>query len=112
MTPIQFILVGISVLALIRTCKRFLQRRIAWNALLFWILVWGSITLIALNPDITSRLATMVGVGRGADLMLYIGMIILFSLVFYLMVKVDQLDQDISKIVTALALKDIKNDKQ
>ncbi len=110
MAPIQIILLAFLAFAILRAFWRFHQSHIAWNALIFWLLLWGAITIVVIKPDITSRLAALAGVGRGADLVLYGAAVLLFYLVFYFMVKIDAIDQDITKIISALALKDIKQD--
>jgi hypothetical protein len=57
----------------------------AWKALrkrdrrpqnLFWSLVWASAGVLVLRPDLSMSLAHMVGIGRGADLALYLALIV------------------------------------
>lgn|SRR3989338_4499767 len=111
MVPIQLLLLAFLVFAALRTVRRFHQKRIAWSALVLWLLIWTSIAVVVIYPDIASYAATMLGVGRGADLVTYLAIVALFFLVFRCMASVDTTEQEITKIVTTLALKDIPHDK-
>ena len=112
MTPIQAILLVVALVGMVRTFMQFHQKQIVWNEFLLWVLLWGALCAVVALPDLASRLATLVGVGRGADLIIYSGLILVFYLLFRGMVIADRLDQDLTKLVTALALKDITHDKQ
>jgi len=68
----------------------------------FWILVG----VVAFRPDSTMYFAHLLGVGRGADVVIYLALALLFFLFFKLMVKVERLDKDITKVVRAIALKE------
>ena len=50
-------------------------------------------------PNGTTILANNLGIGRGADLILYISIVILFYLVFKLHVKLESVGRDIAKVV-------------
>ena len=105
---IQVLLVLFAVFAITRVILKARQRRIptAWAALLS--LIWVGLVVVSLLPQTTDLLAAQVGIGRGADLLVYISIIALFYLVFRLVVRMERIQQDITKVVRAMALKDLE----
>ena len=105
---IQVLLVLFAVFAITRVILKARQRRIptAWAALLS--LIWVGLVVVSLLPQTTDLLAAHVGIGRGADLLVYISIIALFYLVFRLVVRMERIQQDITKVVRAMALKDLE----
>ena len=93
------------------SCLVLIPFFIYFHISLNWQVLWV-IPIFAIQLIFTAALSLLIASFNlfYRDIQYLLNLII--SLWFYLMVTVDQLDQDISKIVTALALKDIKNDKQ
>src|SRR3990170_3826625 len=91
------LLVGIAVLVAVqRTTSRLLRAVVlavvAFGAFLVWV------------PQVTDRFAEMFGVGRGADLILYIWVVITLALIVFLYLKVAQLARKLTHLARALAL--------
>jgi hypothetical protein len=59
-------------------------------------------------PNFLTKLANFLGIGRGADLVFYLGLLALFFLIFHLYVRLEKIEKNITKIVQADAL---DNDK-
>jgi hypothetical protein len=55
-------------------------------------------------PEQTTRLALTLGVGRGADLLLYLWVVITLALIVLLYLKIVQLSRKITELTRALAL--------
>ena len=55
-------------------------------------------------PDATSFLAHLLGIGRGADLIIYTSLLISFYLIFRLYLALARLEQAITALVRAIAL--------
>jgi hypothetical protein len=70
----------------------------------FWIIFWMVVGVIVLYPGITSFFAQMVGVGRGADLVIYLSIILIFYIIFQLTVKIEKIERNITKIVRTVAI--------
>lgn len=78
------------------------------KGLLFWIFFW-SIALVAVWwPNSTMILASFLGIGRGADLVLYISLAVIFYLLFKLNVKIEGLGRGLTKVVRGKALEEKK----
>jgi hypothetical protein len=73
---------------------------------LLWSLLWLAIGVVFWQPEITSRLALFFGIGRGADLIVYVAIVVIVYLLFRLFVRVDKMDRQMTKLVRSLALHD------
>lgn len=72
---------------------------------LFVIAFFGTGLLLILSPDLANRLAFLAGVGRGADLVLYLSTLFLFFLSFNFYLRFRQLDDTLRLLVRELALR-------
>ncbi len=70
-----------------------------------WFLLWAAVAVVALVPSVSSQLAAWVGVGRGADLVTYLALLLAFYLLFKLFMKVERVERQLTQLVRALALK-------
>jgi small membrane protein len=104
MTPLQYIGIIFAIFALSRAFLRWKDKSISRGELFFWTLVWSSVVTVALFPGIFTWLSRMLGIGRGVDILLYGGMIVIFYLMFRLYVKIESQQRDITKLVRKLAL--------
>ncbi len=103
---IQFLLLLVLFLAALLTWRRFRQHAIGLIEAFAWTLVWGIAAIFVIRPDTTTRLAHLVGVGRGADLVLYASVIALLILVFQLHVAHQRLERSLTELIRAQALKE------
>lgn len=85
---------------------RFRKRTINMVALLAWGVLWVLVAAVAVQPEFASRIADLLGIGRGADVVVYSAIVLLLALVFRLSVRIEQLDRDITKVTRTLALRD------
>ena len=103
MTPIQLIIVLFTLFALSRTILRYRDRVVSRNELVFWVVIWLSVIVLAVLPSVTSFFSTLFGVSNIIDIMVYLSIIVVFYLIFRLYVKIESLRQDITKLVRSLA---------
>lgn len=104
MTLIQIILVIFLFFAVSRVVLRFRGGQISPFEFLFWSVVFlAAITGIAF-PQGTTDLARLVGIGRGADLVIYISIVVLFYLVFRIYVLLEDVRHEITELIRAMAL--------
>lgn len=66
----------------------------------------GALVIIWI-PEIASRAALFFGVGRGADLVVYFGLVLLFVLVFQLHVSHVRLERQLTELVRREALREL-----
>ena len=104
MLGIQILITLFALFALVRTFRQFRAGRLSalWGAV--WTLFWAAVIVLVFLPDTTQLLADVLGVGRGADLVIYVALIALFYLQFKLFVKIESVEQEISTLVRKIAL--------
>ena len=102
----RFLLVLAALLGLLWAISRFRKRQVpAWAAGL-WILFWLAVGIVAWVPEITSRLADLLGIGRGADVVVYSSIVVIIALLFRVSIRLEQLDRAITTVTRELALRD------
>jgi small membrane protein len=107
MTGIQILIVAFALFAIVKTVWQFKQGALTIAWLLFWMLFWLLAGVVAVLPQTTDVLAQLVGVGRGADLVIYASLIVLFYLVFRMYVKIEDTEREITRLVRKLAIDDL-----
>lgn len=93
-----------ALFALSRAVLRYKDKSIKANELFFWSIIWIGVIVIALFPGIFVALSSFFGIGRGVDILLYIGMILLFYLLFRIYVKFEAQQKEITALVREVAL--------
>ena len=104
----QLVLTAFLLFALSRVVLRFKGGIVSLLGLLFWGALFGSSIVFVLYPDLSSNIAKSMGIGRGVDALIYTSIVILFYLVFRLYVYIQDLRQDITKIVKELAFRELE----
>ncbi len=105
---IQFFITLLVVFALIRVSGKFRQREFSLVEFLSWFAFWLGAGVAVWSPDFLTKLANVLGIGRGADLVLYAGLVIVFYMLFRVFVRIEKIERQLTKIVRSDALKDIK----
>lgn len=104
--PLQIIVTLFVAFVVFRLWKRFQEKVLAISELLGWLAIWLLILGVVWLPQTTSYLAFILGVGRGVDLAIYLALVLLFYLNFKMYLRIDKQQQEITKIVRYLSLKD------
>lgn len=96
MSGIQLVLVtGFIFIGLYFVTR--LKKRLLDIVLLFAMIVCG--VVFALKPDITNIIARKLGVGRGADLIFYISVLIFWFVSLKLYARIRKLEQQVTSII-------------
>lgn len=106
--PIQIFLIFFLVFAISRVFLRFKDGGISFAGLLFWLALWLLAITSIIKPDFTTFLAKKIGIGRGADVVLYISIVTLFYLIFRTNVMLENIRQEITKLTREIALREDK----
>lgn len=75
MTPFQWIFGSLCVLLALNSLRRVYLRQTSLVTGLFWGLLWAVACLMIFRPGITSEFAAALGIGRGADLVIYLAIL-------------------------------------
>lgn len=114
MIIIQIILTFFVFFVVWSIILKYRKKEITAKEFVFWLFFWA-LTLVAVSyPKITDKMAKLVGVSRGADLLVYFSIFILFFVVFKIFVKLEKMEMNITKIVRKISLneKDSKTENQ
>jgi hypothetical protein len=109
MLIIQLLLIIFFLFALLKVIGRFRSGDLTKTGLVWWSLFWVVAAVVVLLPNSTAYFAKLVGIGRGADLVVYISLAAIFFFIFRLMIKIESLNKDITKLTRKIALKDDKD---
>ena len=110
-TLTQIFLCLFLVFALSLVILRFIGGTLSFFGLIFWSALFGSSIIAVLFPSITGVIAQSIGIGRGVDAILYASISLLFYLVFRLYIYIEDLRQEMTRLIQRLALNK-ENDKE
>lgn len=100
------------VFTISRAVLRFREGKISYFALLGWTFLWLLTVLIVWKPDVTTHIAKILGIGRGADLILYGSIVLLFYLIFRVYVKIEDIERQITQLARKIALQNKTSNKK
>jgi small membrane protein len=107
MSAIQIVLVAFAVFAFSRAVIGLRRGTLTVAPFVLWSLFWAAVVVVALRPETTAAVARVFGVGRGADLAIYLALMLVFFLLFRLFAKIEDLERQLTQFVRAQALKDL-----
>lgn len=106
MNLIQILLVLFFLYALSKVLRRYRSHELTAPLAGGWTLFWCLAIVAALVPNSTAWVAKVVGVGRGADLVVYVALAVLFYSLFRLTARVEKLNRDLTRLTRELALRE------
>lgn len=109
---LQIVGIAFALFALSRAFLRYKDKSLRQNELFFWTIVWVGVICVAVFPSIFVTLSRVLGIGRGVDILLYGGMILLFYLLFRVYVKVEAQQKDMTTLVREIAIKNAAQIKE
>jgi len=104
----QWILIAFSVFAIGKVLKQYRSQKISLHSFLIWALFWIGVVLVALRPSATDEIAELVGVERGADLIVYLSIVFLFYAVYRLLGRMEEQRREITKLTREIAVREAK----
>lgn len=105
---IQLLVSVVAIIAIIGIVKRLRGGAIGVFEALGWGVLWVGAVVVVWNPMVSNRLAAWLGVGRGADAVMYSAIIILLYAVLRLYAKLESVEHSVSEMVKKIALRDLK----
>lgn len=109
MTPIQILLILAAVVVLLVYFNRLRSRLL--DRLLFFLLALIAVVMV-IRPDWASGVAHFLGVGRGADLVVYLGITGLAFLWLGLYTRQRELDVRLTELTRRLAMLEAEKGKR
>lgn len=109
---IQILLSIFLLFAVSRVLLQLREKRLTAKSFFFWAGVFTAAILGVLNPALTTKIAQVFGIGRGADVVIYFSIVMLFYLIFRLTISIEEVRREISKLVKEIALNNEKSRKK
>jgi len=107
----QIILTIFLLFALSRVILRFKGGNVNIVGLVFWSILFGSAILFVIFPSVTGGIARSMGISRGADAIVYTSIVLLYYLVFRLYVYLQNIRNELTKLVEKIALREFNRKK-
>lgn len=105
---LQIVLIVFLFFAVSRVMLQLRQRNLTIGSFLFWGLIFFAAIVGVLDPNITTKIARFLGIGRGADAVIYFSIVILFYLIFRITIVIEETRDEITTIVRQIALSNVK----
>lgn len=103
---IQVILIIFFLFAIFKVLSRYSNGGLTASESALWVVFWLLAVVVVFSPNSTVTLAKFLGVGRGADAVVYLSVALLFFIVFRIFVRLEKIDRQLTKLVRHNALKD------
>jgi small membrane protein len=110
-TPLQILLLIFALFAFSRVILRLKDNQISVREFLFWGFIWLTAIIVSIQPDIITFISTFVGIGRGVDVLIYVSITLLFYIIFRILIKIEKLQQEITTLTRAIAIKNVQDKK-
>ncbi len=82
------------------------KNKLSASEFIFWLIFWGLAAIAIIFLKWIDRLVAGLGFsGSGIEVLFYLGVVILFYLIFRLRIKLEKTERDITKIVREISLK-------
>ena len=104
MMIIQILLIIFFLFAIVKVVGRWRAGGLTAGGLVGWLVFWLAAGVVVLLPNSTAYFAKIAGIGRGADLVVYVALAAVFFIIFKLMVKIELLNKDITKLARKISL--------
>ena len=111
-TLIQWGFVCIFGVLIVRLCWQIASASVPRRRGLYWLGLWSCGLALVLRPEMSMKLAELLGVSRGTDAVVYLAIAFLSVLIFRTFRLLDLQDHQISELTTALALRDLVDEEE
>lgn len=105
-SPIQILLIIFLLFAISRVILRLKDGNLTLGEFLFWFGLFAFALIGVLEPTFTSYVAQVLGIGRGADVVVYASIALLFYLIFRANIHLEETRHEITKLVSLIALQE------
>jgi small membrane protein len=105
------VVIFFAIFALSRSYLRIKHGNESVFEFIMWAILWIGIIIVVLFPNILSLPARLLGIGRGVDVLVYFGIIILFYSIYRIYSKIERLEQEITSLTRASALRFLDDKK-
>ncbi len=111
MIVLKIIITIFLLFAIIKLVKQKKNSQISLSTFFIWLLIWIAIGIVFWRPELTTQLANSFGIGRGADFLIYISIIVIFYQLFRIYSHIEKIENNITKITKNIAIYNAKDNR-
>ena len=100
----QYIGVLIGIIGIIYTFLRFREGKMSLGMLFVWSIIWIILIILSVFPQATGFFAGITGIGRGLDVILILGLIGCYYLIFRIYNMIENIEREITHLAREMAL--------
>ncbi|MGZ8867733.1 MAG: DUF2304 family protein [Thermoanaerobaculia bacterium] len=104
MTTFQLVTLPLLAILIVVTAMATARNRVTPRIGLGWTLLWLAAGIAIAFPDLLVWLASVLGIGRGTDLVLYVFILAGFVAFFATYLRFRRVDEQMTKIVRHIAI--------
>ncbi|MFH1712194.1 MAG: DUF2304 domain-containing protein [Patescibacteria group bacterium] len=104
----QIILIAFALIAIVKTTRQYKKEKVSVYWFMVWTIFWTLLIIAALVPQTTDLLAKYVGVEKGADLLVYSAVVVLFYAMYRMMIRIERQHQELTDLVRKIAIIEAK----
>ncbi len=108
---IQIIVSAFILIIIFRTLNKKKTKELTLKETIAWLIIWSGIGIVFWFPQYTTKIANILGIGRGADLITYFSIIILAYLIFRIFIHLEKIEKNITTLTREDALENIEKHK-
>ncbi len=97
-----------SVIMIALTITAIARQQLRRTTGTLWLAFWTASAAAILRPNISRTIAKAIGIGRGADLVMYCGLLATAIGFFLLYLRFRQLEANITKLVRHMAIQEAR----
>ena len=109
---IQIVLVIFFAFALFKVWMRLKVGEMTLLSAMWWSVLWIVAAMFVLQPALAVQLAKVLGVGRGVDAVLYLAVVGLFFMMFRVLVRLEKIEKNLTRLVRTNALSQDNQNKK
>ena len=108
MNGFQYIVLVLIASLMALTLRGVLRGQMRKRVAALWLTVWVAGATVLVWPQATFLLARRLGIGRGADLVLYTSVLFTFVGFFYVYTRFRRVDRQVTLLVRKLAIENAR----
>lgn len=112
MEVFQILIILFAFFALSRVFLQRKSKNFSKNEFLFWSSIWVFLIFVSFSKPLLEIISKILGFSRGVDILIYGGITLLFYMLYRLYAKVDKQQQEITTLVSKIAINNTKKGKK
>lgn len=101
----QLFLGVIIIFIIYKTFLSYKHGNLSKSFTLVWLILWTFVLVLIFEQNTLIKVAHLIGISRGVDLVIYLSIILLFYLVYRIFFKLNDINQKLTKIIREEAIR-------